>query len=79
MAAALIIALVLKKKREGSAKQKKRTKWVKQWLLQRPIISQIRATRPILGVYDALLAELRQAEEEADYRNYLRMRLTNFS
>ena len=52
-AAALIIALVLKKKRERAAKRKKRTIWVKQWLSQ----------RPILGVYDALLAELRLAEE----------------
>ena len=66
--AALIIALVLKKKREGAAKRKKRTKWVKQWLLQ----------RPILGVYGALLVELRLAEE-ADYRNYLGMRATDFS
>ena len=41
-AAALIIALVFKKKRERAAKRKKRTKWVKQWLLQ----------RPIFGVYD---------------------------
>ena len=66
MAAALIIALVFKKKREGAAKRKKRTRWVKQWLLQ----------RHILGVYDALLAELRLTEE-ADYRNYLRMRILN--
>ena len=66
-AAALNIALVFKKKREPAAKRKKRTKWVKQWLLQ----------RPILGVYDALLAELWLAED-SDYRNYLRMRPTDF-
>ena len=45
----------------------KRTIWVKQLLLQ----------RPILGVYDALLAELRLAEE-ANYKNDLRMRPTYF-
>ena len=55
---ALIIALVLKNKRERAAKRKKTTKLVKQWLLQ----------RPILGVYDALLdallAELRLADQQ---------------
>ena len=66
-AAAALIVLVFKKKREGAAKRKKRTKWVKQWLLQ----------SPIFGVYDALQAELWLAEE-ADYRNYLRMRSTDF-
>ena len=66
-AAALIIALVLKKKRERAAKRKKKTKWVKKWLLQ----------RPILGVYAALLAELR-LRQEADYRSFLRMRPTDF-
>ena len=55
-AAAIIISLVLKNKRERSAKRKKEQNG---WLLQR--------VRPILGAYDALLAELRLAEE-TDYR-----------
>ena len=52
------------KKSHGN--ERKKTKWVKPWLLQ----------RPILGVYDALLAELRLAEE-ANYRNFLRMKPTD--
>ena len=65
-AAVLIIASFFKYKRKRAAKCKKRTKWVKQWLLKSPIV----------GVYDAFLGELRLAEE-ADYRNYLRMRPTD--
>ena len=48
-------------------KRKERKCWVKPWLTR----------RPLLGIYDTLISELR-IEEEVNYRNYLRMTKENF-
>ena len=65
-AATLIIAVVLKHKRERAAQRKKKIKWVKQWLLQ----------RRILGVYDALLADLYELSKKIDQEIFLLVNLT---
>ena len=57
--AAIIIGLVFKKCKH---KRKNRTKWTKEWLLQ----------RAVHGTYDALLKDLRFTKKQ-DYNNYLRM------
>ena len=58
--AAIVIALVLKGRR--NQRRGKRTKWMKEWLKQ----------RPVLGTYDTLLKELHHTEE-TDFITYMRM------
>ena len=60
-AAAVLIIAILRKRKQRKFR-KKRSTWVKPWLLR----------REKLGIYNTLVNELR-LEEEADYKKFLRM------
>ena len=60
--AALALALVARQDRRRRLRRRRQRVWTRPWLLR----------RPNLGHFDALLRELR-LEDEASFRNYLRM------